>query len=155
MKCDNLIDTYNLKWNIDIEFTEIYRTSTSQHEANFAHFKEMLFASPLHLHWLWKWKIVNVHLNWWVLSNRKVSHCYDLTQSFMYYLKNSTCRVHIHSSTKMISNIPYSTKSDTQRTSKSYTSDWYILPFNTFSLEQFQYISPLCNWYMAERKYLF
>ena len=58
--------------------------------------------SPLlyHLHWLWKWKIVNVHLNWWVLSNRKVSHCYDLTQSFMYYLKNSTCRVHIHSSTK-------------------------------------------------------
>ena len=113
--------------------------------------------SPLlyHLHWLWKWKIVNVHLNWWVLSNRKVSHCYDLTQSFMYYLKNSTCRIHIHSSTTMISNIPYSTKSDTQRTSKSYTSDWYILPFNTFSLEQFQYISPLCNWYMAERKYLF
>ena len=45
--CDNLIDTYNLKWNIDIEFTEIYRNRTSQHEENFAHFKEMLFASPL------------------------------------------------------------------------------------------------------------
>ena len=44
---DNLIDTCNLKWNIDIEFTEIYRNSISQHEENFAHFKEMLFTSPL------------------------------------------------------------------------------------------------------------
>ena len=45
------------------------------------------FCSPLlyHSHCLWKWKIVNVHPNWWVLSNRKVSHCYDLTQSSMYY----------------------------------------------------------------------
>ena len=43
----NLIDTCNLKWNIDIEFTEIYRNSISQHEENFAHFKEMLLASPL------------------------------------------------------------------------------------------------------------
>ena len=42
-----LIDTYNLKWNIDIKFTEIYRNSISQHEENFAHFKEMLLASPL------------------------------------------------------------------------------------------------------------
>ena len=32
---------------LNIKFTEIYRNSISQHEENFAHFKEMLLASPL------------------------------------------------------------------------------------------------------------